>query len=291
MRVLVSGGAGRLGQYVVRELASDAEGRTPHEVVVLDRLAGPEQPRVRWLVGDVRDLGQVVEAAAGCQAIVHLAAVRRWGIAPDDVTFGTNVLGTFNAHEAASLLGIRRVVSTSSEAILGWDYRLHEFAPHYLPIDEEHPVAPQDSYGLSKEAGEAIARGYAARGDLVTVVFRPPWVALPEELAEVRRAGGRQPTRFGLYNYIDVRDLAEAYRLAVEPPLTGHHVLYVLADDTTVEEPLSALMPRFLPATAEMAQPFTGRQPAVSNRRVKELLGWHPRRSWREPDPTVAEDP
>jgi nucleoside-diphosphate-sugar epimerase len=286
MRVAVTGGAGKLGQWVVRELRDASEGREPHEVIVLDRVKGPEQDGVRYLVGDVTELGQVVGTVAGTDAIIHLAAVRRWGEAPNDVTFRTNVMGSFNVHEAAWRLGIRRVVSVSSEAALGWDYREREFAPEYLPIDESHPIRPQDCYGLSKEVGEAIARSYTAKCGMETVVLRPPWIAAPEELDEVRRAGGREPTRFSPYNYIDVRDLAEAFRLAIERPIEGHVVLFVTADDSAVGEPLSEVLPRFLPETAEMARPFTGTRPAVSNARAKEVLGWRPRRSWRRETPS-----
>lgn len=281
MRVAVTGGVGKLGQWVVRELRDASEGREPHEVTVLDQVPGPEQDGVRYLVGDVTDLGQVVGTVAGADAIIHLAAVRRWGVAPNEVTFRTNVMGSFNVHEAAWRLGIRRVASVSSEAVLGWDYREREFAPDYLPIDERHAVRPQDAYGLSKEVGESIARSYTAKCGMETIVLRPPWIAAPEELDEVRRAGGRQPTRFAPYNYIDVRDLAAAFRLAIERPLEGHVVLYVMADDSSLGEPLSAVLPRFLPETAEMARPFTGSRPSVSNARAKEVLGWQPRRSWR----------
>jgi nucleoside-diphosphate-sugar epimerase len=244
-------------------------------------VAGPEQAGVRYIVGDVTDLGQVIGTCAGADAIIHLAAIRRWGIAPNDVTFRTNVMGSFNVHEAAYRLGIRRVASVSSEAILGWDYREREFPPDYLPVDEEHPVRPQDAYGLSKEVGEAIARSYTAKADLETVVLRPPWIVAPEELAELRRNGGREPTRFHMHNYIDVRDLAAAFRLAVERPLTGNVVLYVMADDAVVGEPLSDVLPRYLPETAQMARPLTGSRPSVSNARAKAVLGWQPHYSWR----------
>src|SRR5690349_20560836 len=152
MRVVVTGGCGKQGQWVVRELLDDRDGRTPHEVTVFDRVTGPERGPVRYLAGEIRDLGQVFGALVGADAVIHLAAVHKDGIAPNEVTFETNVQGAFNVHEAAWRLGIRRVVSTSSEAILGWDYRLHESAPDYLPIDEDHPIPPHHAYGLSKEA-------------------------------------------------------------------------------------------------------------------------------------------
>lgn len=276
MKVTVTGGQGKLGQWVVRELAGAG-----HEVTVFDRVPGPEKQAIRYLAGEITDLGQVFGALAGADAVIHLAAVHRYGITTDDVTFRTNVLGTFNVHEAAWRLGIRRVASTSSESVLGWDYRTRDFLPDYLPIDEDHPVRPQDSYGLSKQAGESIARSYTEKCGMETVVLRPPWVASPEQMDELRASGGREPTWFTLYNYIDVRDLAEAYRVAIEQPLSGHTVLFTMPDDSSVSEPLCELFPRLLPAIGNMAAELTGTRASVRNDRAKRVLGWQPRRGWR----------
>ena len=280
MRVVVTGGAGKLGQWVVRDLLDDADGRPRHEVTVLDRVPGPAPAGGRWLVGDVEDLGQVVGALSGAEAVIHLAAVPRPGLTTDDVLFRTNVLGAFNVHEAAWRLGIRRVVSAGSQAILGWDYRVRDFAPTYLPVDEDHPVSPQDPYGLSKEVTEAIARSYARRG-METVVLRPNWVIAPEELEQLRRQGGREPTTFKLYSYIDARDAARAFRLAIEEPVEGGTVLFIVADDSAVAEPLRDVLPRLLPMVGDLGRDLGPGQAAISNARAKRVLGWRPMRSWR----------
>ena len=290
MKVVVTGGCGKIGRRVVRELLDGSDGRVPHEVTVFDLDARQEQRRhrestaqesVRYLFGDIQDLGQVVGALAGADAVIHLAAIHKDGIAPNDVTFRVNVIGTFNVHEAARLTGVPRVVSTSSESVLGWDYRDREFAPKYLPIDEDHPVRPQDAYGLSKEVGESIARSYTEKCGLETVALRPPWVISPEELDQLARDGGRKPSRFILFNYIDVRDLAIAYRLAIERPISGCAVLFTAADDSCVAEPLNLLLPRLSPSIGDLARDLTGSRPSVSNARAKKLLGWSPQRSWR----------
>ena len=278
MKVVVTGGLGHLGQYVVRELVAAGD-----EVTVFDRVPGPESGPVRYLAGEIQDLGQVFGALAGAQAVIHLAAVRRFGIATNDVIFRTNVLGTYNVHEAAWRLGIRRVVSTSSESILGWHYRERDFLPSYLPLDEEHEINPQDSYALSKQLGENIARSYNAKCGMETVTLRPPWVVSPEQLKDLQRKGGRQPKGFDLYNYVDARDLAEAYRLALVCPIEGYTVLYTVADDSSVGEPLANLLPRMLPAIGDLARELTGSRPSIRNDKAKRVLGWQPRRSWRSP--------
>ncbi|MCY4486734.1 MAG: NAD(P)-dependent oxidoreductase [Deltaproteobacteria bacterium] len=276
MRTLVTGGLGKVGEHVVDELL-----RGGHEVTVLDRLPGPRDGGgARYLVGEVQDLGQMMEAAAGSDAIIHLAAIHNPHVAPTGVVFETNVTGTFNAHHAAFRLGIPRVVSTSSNAAVGWAYSEGAFMPDYLPIDEEHPCRPIDAYGLSKQVGETIAHSYARKG-VETVVIRPSGVVTPEALEEIRRAGGREAGEWREYSYIDVRDLAVAFRLAVERPVAGGTVMFVVADDSTVTEPLCNVLPRINPAIGDRASALTGAESVFTNAKAKEILGWKPRHSWR----------
>lgn len=276
MRILVTGGLGKVGEHVVDELL-----RGGHEVTVLDRLPGPRDGgAAKYLMGEVQDLGQMVEAAAGCDAVIHLAAIHNPHVAPTGVVFETNVTGTFNAHHAAFRLGIPRVVSTSSNAAVGWAYSEGAFLPDYLPIDEEHPCLPIDAYGLSKQVGETIAHSYARKG-VEAVVIRPSGVVTPEALDEIRRTGGREPEGWREYSYIDVRDLAVAFRLAVERPLPGGTVMFVVADDSTVAEPLCDLLPRLKPAIGDRARGLTGTRGVFTNDRAKDLLGWKPLHTWR----------
>ena len=275
MKILVTGGVGKVGQWVVRKLLDSPA----HEVTVFDRVPGPERGVVKFLVGDIQDLGQVMEAMADSDAVIHLAAIHNPNIATASVTYQTNVVGTFNVHHAAFRLGIKRVVSASSNAIVGWSYS-ESFLPDYLPIDEAHTLRPADVYGLSKEIGETIAHSYARKG-LETVMLRPSGVVTPEELEQIKKDGGRRPTGFHAYSYIDARDLAAAFRLAVERPIPSGTVLFVVADDSTVAEPLCDLYSRVMPSIGDKARSLTGNKGSYSNARAKRLLGWQPVHSWR----------
>jgi nucleoside-diphosphate-sugar epimerase len=281
MKIVVTGGQGKIGRWVVRELIDNPGSGRAHDVTVFDRVPGPEQGPIRYVTGEITDLGQVVGVLAGADAVIHLAAIHRYGITTNDVTFRTNVQGTFNVHEAAWRLGIRRVVSTSSASVLGWDYRERDFLPQYLPIDEDHPVSPQDAYGLSKQAGEAIARSYTNKCEMETVVLRPPGVVSPEQLDEMRENGGRPLSQSWLSAYVDVRDLARAYRLAVERPVSGHTVLFIAADDSSLLEPLSEIVSQLMPGVGDMAKALTGTASALTSARAKQVLGWKPEYSWR----------
>ncbi len=282
MKVVVTGGAGRIGGYVVAELA-----RAGHEVLAFDRARPTNALQgVRYRVGDHEDLGQVMEACAGADAIAHLSAIPAPRTYPNATVFRANVMGTFNVHEAAVLCGVPLVVSTSSVSAYGfiWYHRL--FLPHYLPLDEAHPTLPQDAYSLSKLAGEEIAHGYHRRRGLRVCSLRPPWVIHPERYErEIRpRLQGPQDWASVLFTYLDVRDLAVAYRLALEAPaeVIQDEVFNVVADDAVALEPLAEILPRCDPAFTQLAAGLTGRQPMVSAERIKRTLGWHPRHSWRD---------
>ena len=283
MKVVVTGGSGKIGRWVARELVSDAGGSTPHEVTVFDRAKTPDYDGARFLPGDIQVLGQVFGVLAGADAVIHLAGIPTHSVAPNEDTFRINAMGTFNVHEAAWRLGIGRVVTASSEAVLGWapGAMVREFAPDYLPIDEDHRFGAQDAYGLSKIAAEAIARSYTAKCGMETVVLRPPWVVSPEEMRSLHETGGVTPTRFGLFHYVDARDLAEAFRSAIETPLTGCHVLFTGSGESTVDEPLCTLYPRLMPALGDTARGLTGVRSSVSNDRARKILGWTLKRSWR----------
>ena len=116
MNVVVTGGSGRIGSYVVAELA-----QAGHQLTVLDQVA-PSQPitDVQYRRGDHEDLGQVMEVCAGADAIIHLSAIPGPRTFPNVTVFRANVMGTFNVHEAAVLLNVPFVISTSSQSAYGF---------------------------------------------------------------------------------------------------------------------------------------------------------------------------
>jgi nucleoside-diphosphate-sugar epimerase len=156
--------------------------------------------------------------------------------------------------------------------------------PKYFPIDEAHPALAQDPYGTGKLCEEQIARSYAFKCDMETIVLRPDRVLLPEVSAQVREQGGLKPKKFELCGYTDVRDLAVAYRQAVELPNLKHDILFVVADDSTVSEPLCDLLPTLLPAVREISKVLTGHQSSISSARAKKILNWQHLHTWRKAD-------
>lgn len=159
MRVLVTGGAGFVGSNLVSHLVDAG-----HEVTILDDLSASGRPDwwrkrsgPRCIQARVEDESAVRRAARGAEAVVHLAA--RPGVADSvarpDLDFDANVLGTFNAVDAARRAGVRAFVFASSGAVL---------AGATPPLREDMPPAPLSPYGASKLYGEGITAAAGVYG-------------------------------------------------------------------------------------------------------------------------------
>jgi nucleoside-diphosphate-sugar epimerase len=212
----------------------------------------------------------------------------------------TNTVGTWNVLEAAEQAGVRRVILTSSDSVVGFTVMQGSMVPpDYLPVDLEHPLRPTDPYALSKQLCETMGRSFAARGRLEIVVIRPVYVLYPEFECEVKAraadptgykgpaAGGRQPAGGGvMWHYVDPRDLARAYRLALEAnkPRFGPYFISAastLAPVPTIER-LAAYMGRRVPVRRPevyAANPFA---PLYDLAPARDALGFEPQHDMRK---------
>jgi nucleoside-diphosphate-sugar epimerase len=267
MRVVVTGASGRLGPVVVGLLRDKG-----FEVLAVDRASGREVREV-----DLGDLDQVSDVLAGADAVVHLAAIPSPNDDPPEIVFGNNTMSTFHVFEIAARLGIERVVSASSLCVYGFPFQLRWTDPDYLPLDEAHPLRPQDSYGLSKVVGERIASAYAARGAGTAVSLRFSTVTAGDELfGRARRA----PLAWAssLWSYIYAADAAQAILLALTAPIDGHEAFNITAGDTTMDVPTDDLLDQFFASVPRRAHGGDPRWSLVDCSRAADRLGWRPSR-------------
>src|SRR3954470_23008098 len=274
MRVVVTGGSGRIGRWVVRELLSRG-----HEVTIFDRVPPSEQPPgVQYKLGECDDLGAVYDVLRGHDAVIHLAAIPSNQVHPYPTVFRTNTIATYHVGEAAGRLGLRKMVAASSINALGITMAERQFSPQYLPIDEEHPRLPQDAYSLTKLLDEEILAALHRRTGLQTIAIRPPLMLYgdPErEGASVKeRLDNPELNARVMWVYCDVRDLAQGFRLAVENETLGNETFFLTADDALAREPLAELLPRYFAGTEDLAKGLTGTAPAVVSTKAKRLLGY-----------------
>jgi len=276
MRVAVTGAGGRLGRAVMARVQESGI-----EAVGVDRLDPVGQGQT--IVMDLCDLGQVCGALAGTDAVIHLGAIPAPVGYPPEVVFRNNILGQFNVCEAAAILGIRRVVSASSVSALGfpWQHRWSE--PLYVPIDEAHPLLPQDAYGLSKAAGEEITAAYCRRTGGSAASLRFSTIIDADGYRRFIDGVRDQPGDFArvLWSYVDLRDAAEACLFALTAPFAGHQPLFIVADDTSSDLSTHVLLERYFPAVLRRPGERQARWPLIDGTRAVEVLGYHPRYRWQ----------
>ena len=286
MKVLVTGAHGKVGRNLVPALA-----RAGHDVRATDvtrprwdRVLDPREAKDYWQA-DVTDAGACYALARGCDAVVHAAAIPQPIHNPPHVVFGNNLTSTFNMLEGAIAAGVRRFVNFSSETVPGFVYAYRGFEPEYLPIDEEHPVRPQDPYATSKWFSELLMERVPERADIAAISIRPCWV---QDVGSYETNLGpivRDPAILveNYCSYVDVYDLCEATVLAVESDLPGHEVIYVASPDTIGGHPLEEVVRRHHGHHQVKIRPLERPDAsAIDSSKARRLLGWKPKRSWRD---------
>jgi len=281
MKVVVTGGSGRIGRWLVRELVD-----RDHEILVFDKTVPPEPtPGVTYKLGECENLGEVYDVLRGADAVVHLAAIPSNQRHPYPTVFRTNVVSTYNVGEAAGRLGLRTMVAASSINALGIPMAERPFGPQYLPIDEEHPRRPQDAYSLSKLMDEETLKALHRRTGIKAIAIRPPLMLWPDQIESTNvreRLGNPQLSYRVFWTYCDIRDLVQGFRLALENETLESETFFITAADALAREPLAELFPKYWPGTEGIASVLTGTAPAVVSTKAMRLLGYQPRWSWRD---------
>jgi len=173
MHILVTGGMGEIGRPTAKTLLEHG-----HQVRVLDLAIKKPIEGAECVEGDVTDFASLAPAMEGIDGVIHLAAVRHPGLAPEHTIFHINVAGTFNVFRAAADAGVRRVVCASSINALGYNFgiKFPEGQLRYFPIDEAHPTYTTDVYSFSKGMIEEVGAYFWRREGISSAFLRFPAV-------------------------------------------------------------------------------------------------------------------
>ncbi len=280
MRVVVTGGSGKLGVAVVDELAEHG-----FEVVNVDQ-APPREQKCPFIKVDLTDYGQVVEVMAGIDsrydrvdAVVHLAAIPGPGVAANAATFANNITATYNVFHAARAAGITNIVWASSETLLGLPF---DTPPPYLPVDEEYPARPETSYAMAKHLEEQMAAQLCRRfGDLKMYGLRFSNVMAPDDYAGFPAFNSDPRIRaWNLWAYIDRRDGAQAVRKALIHDGSGMEIFIIANADSVMTTPVAELAAAVYPGVP-FRREVGSHETLLSIDKAKRILGYQPRFTWR----------
>ena len=272
MKIAVTGGSGGIGRAI-----TDLALSRGHAVVSIDRVEPKERVSgVHYVTADAADYDALVAAFAGCDAIIHMAAIPHPMNDPNHIVHNNNVVGSYNAMRAAVENGIMRICQASSVNAIGQAYS-REPRYDYFPIDEDHPNYSEDPYSLSKWICEQQADAFARRYEGISIAsMRFHWV-LPDRAYAMQHYGNVDwKANKHLWAYTRRDMAADACLRAVQTDLNGHEVFYIVAPDTASDRPSRELAAETFPGVPIRGD-FAGRASFMTSAKAERLLGWrHP---------------
>lgn len=280
-KVLVTGGSGKLGRAVLRDLVANG-----YDVTNVDQTL-PRDPICPTVRIDLADFGQVAAALSGgidehrgpFDAVVHLAAIPAPGLFANARIFANNVPSSYNVFEAARLAGIKNVVFASSETVLGLPF---ETPPPYVPVDEAYFPRPESAYSLGKLLDETMAAQFC-RWDpelkiaglrFSNVMDVEDYKAFPSFDADP------QKRKWNLWAYIDARDGAQAVRRGIEAEFKGFEAFIIANADSVMSRANASLMAEVFP-TVPVDANLSVNGTLLSIEKAKRMLDYNPQHSWR----------
>ncbi|KAH8898653.1 UDP-glucose 4-epimerase [Thozetella sp. PMI_491] len=293
-RIIVTGGSGKAGRHVIQQLLDRG-----YQVLNLDlvSLQGDLSKSVHTLKVDLTDAGQTYSAISSHfrltepfwepvntppDAVIHLAGVARNMIVPDNETFRVNTIGGYNVIEASCRLGVKKIILASSVCTYGVTFAEGDIDFPSFPVDEEVDANPMDAYALSKICMEKTARSFATKFKVDIYALRIGAVIAPEEYAAAFDGYVREPGNWKVHgwSYTDARDLGKICSLGIEKDGLGFQIFNATNDEITNLTNTPDFLREQCPNT-----PFTRtlgeREAPMSNRKVKELLGFEEDHNWR----------
>lgn len=293
-KVVVTGGSGRAGEYIIADLA--AAGYEVHNADSVPPREGSASNAAHFWRIDVTDYGEVLNVMTGADAVIHMAAIPAPNTDPEHKLFRINMMANWNVLEAAEVHGIERICMASSINAVGAGWAQKLYQPEYLPVDTEHPTRVEDAYSQSKwlgeQMGEAFVRRRPGKVQIANMRFHALWdpTTARRHLESGDKTAIDDRNAMGFWSWVGRHDAARACRLSIEKEFGGHEAFFINATDTVLEIPTMDAIEEVFPGV-EIREPLPGFKSPLSISKGERLLGWVPVESWREgtvkePEPT-----
>lgn len=320
--ILITGFSGKLGNFVAPYLQDKGYNIVGTDIVLPNPESENAKRRIPFVKADLLNIGDLMKAIAMAQpdVIIHLGAipfnselqppydttpkkgpsldgVRSNYSMPEDNTMNINTMGMFYILDAARRMGVKNVIAATSYFSYGLGFRLsgEPFVPEYLPIDEEHPCWPEDTYSLSKYLGEEIMKAFTRAYDMNTVAMRLMGVYYHDmELSRAMYDLGQgqsypETPEDGVitgntYQYVDARDIAVFTGLAIDKlgKLPNQYEAFNVITDVRFDVPdTKEFYEKRFPTLKDKLDGLREGEGLLSIRKAEELLGYHPQYSWK----------
>ncbi|KAG8157034.1 hypothetical protein KVR01_013024 [Diaporthe batatas] len=281
-RIIVTGGSGKAGKYVVQSLLDKG-----YEVLNLDLapIHGDlgESQVYSALMSHFRLTEPFHESLNEApSAVIHLAGVARNMLVPDSELFRINTMGTYNIIEAACRFGVKKIMLASSICVYGVTFAEGDADFVSFPVEESTETRPTDVYSLSKLCAERTAQSFASRFNIDIYAFRIGAIIAPEEYERVFDSYVKQPARWKVHgwSYTDARDLGRMCALGIQGDGLGFQVFNAVNNEITNTRDTGEFLRDQCPGT-----PFTrdigAREAPISNHKMRLLLGFEEEHKWR----------
>lgn len=269
-KLLITGGSGLVGKYVAKDLSTD------YAVAVADK----KEPDfdVKFFKVDVTKIGSFSDIDDTFDAVLHFAGIPNPLNDQPEVVFNVNTLGTFNTLQFAAAKGVKKVILASSESTLGFAFARLPHNPLYFPIDEQHPLEPQDAYGLSKVCSEEVLKSFSRAYKIHTIALRFPWIWVPEdaEREQYRKLISDYPKWYkNLWAWVHVHDVSQAFAKAIEFKSENFDRFYIASDQNWTGFPATELIRKFY-KEVQIVHSLEGPKSLISSDLAKVVLKYSP---------------
>ncbi|KAI2639350.1 UDP-glucose 4-epimerase [Xylaria nigripes] len=298
-RIVFTGGSGRAGRHIIPELL-----KRGHKILNLDLVPLPTpdgkglNPDVPTLKTDLTDAGQVFNAltthfsfdclddgvpAGPPDVVIHFAAYPRILLVPDNECYKTNTISTYNVVEAASKLGVPKIIIASSETVYGVCFGEGDVNFDHFPVTEDDETVPMDSYGMSKVCGEQIARGFARRFGNDIYALRLSGIIEPHEYERdfPKYLGQLAARRRSAWSYIDARDIGQICHLCIQKDGLGFQTFNAANDTIISVESTRKFLGKAVP-DATITREMGEFEAPLSNKKIRDVLGFKEEHDWRK---------
>lgn len=282
-RVVVTGGAGRIGSRLAARLVQDG-----HEVTVIDRKT-PAERHGRWVYADLRDRTTLQPIFEQAYAVFHLGELPNAASAPNPhEVYVNNTAVASTVLETAVDVKLPRLVYTSSCQVYGlWGgaYDPHRVRPMSMPMTEAQPFHPRNGYAAAKVAGELYAQMLGEVRGLSASIFRLPATMDGEWLwwyrKDERRFRRAVHESDGLWTWLHIDDAVNAYLAAMEKQQPGIEAYHFSAPDVLGLVPLAERISELPPGWPALPAD-SGTRTMLNCEKAGRLLGWQALRSFAE---------